>query len=83
MSAEANEKDAEAMNEQGERAAAPGVPLPGMRCCICGGDANGAGDYVLLTLTSAHSSASQMFGAHAEHLQSVLAPGFTVEIHLM
>ncbi|CAG6394283.1 flagellar hook-length control protein FliK [Streptomyces cocklensis] len=54
-----------------------------LRCCICGDDTTDADDYVQLTLTADGSDAQQALGAHAEHLNQALAPGFTVEVHLM
>ncbi|MFS8499957.1 MAG: hypothetical protein FWJ70_17360 [Micromonosporaceae bacterium] len=54
-----------------------------LRCCICGGDTTDAEDYVLLELTAFPGQASQWLGAHAEHLNRVLAAGFEVEIHKM
>jgi hypothetical protein len=54
-----------------------------LRCCICGGETTDAEDYVLLELTAAPGIASQWLGAHAEHLNSVLAEGFRVEVDEM
>jgi hypothetical protein len=54
-----------------------------LRCCICGDATDGAEDYVLLQATAASSEAVQWLGAHAGHLNAVLAPGFRVEVHLM
>ena len=54
-----------------------------LRCCICGDDTTDASDYVQITLTAEPSKAQQILGAHAEHLNRVLAPGFSVEVHLM
>ncbi|WP_229071067.1 hypothetical protein [Actinoplanes sp. DH11] len=54
-----------------------------LRCCICGEDTVGDEDYVLLRLTAAPGAATQWLGAHAAHLNAVLADGFEVEIHLM
>jgi hypothetical protein len=54
-----------------------------LRCCICGDDTAGADDYVVLQVTAAPSSAVQYLGAHATHLNGVLAPTFSVEVHLM
>lgn len=54
-----------------------------LRCCVCGEETAGADDYVLVQLSAARSTATQWLGAHASHLDSVLAPGFQVEVHLM
>lgn len=54
-----------------------------LRCCICGDETTDAEDYVLLTLTAEDTDAQQALGAHAEHLNQVLARGFSVEVHLM
>ncbi|WUH90795.1 hypothetical protein OG900_12265 [Streptomyces sp. NBC_00433] len=54
-----------------------------LRCCICGDDTADADDYVQLTLSADGSGARQALGAHAEHLNQVLAPGYSVEVHLM
>lgn len=54
-----------------------------LRCCVCGGSSDGAEDYVLVELTAKFSDARQWLGAHAEHLNSVLAEGFSVEVHDM
>jgi hypothetical protein len=54
-----------------------------LRCCVCGDDTDGAEDYVVLQVTAAQSSAVQFLGAHAAHLNGVLASGFSVEVHLM
>jgi hypothetical protein len=54
-----------------------------LRCCICGDATNGAEDYVLLQVTAAQSGAVQWLGAHAAHLNRAMAPGFSVEVHLM
>jgi hypothetical protein len=54
-----------------------------LRCCICGDPTEGADDYVLLQITAAPSDAVQWLGAHAGHLNGVLASGFRVEVHLM
>jgi hypothetical protein len=61
----------------------PAVDPDRLRCCICGDDTTDADDYVLLEVTSDASGARQFLGAHAEHLNTVLAKGFTVEVHLM
>ncbi|MBX6752010.1 MAG: hypothetical protein IRY85_20510 [Micromonosporaceae bacterium] len=52
-----------------------------LRCCICGGDTRGADDYILVELTAAPGQARQWFGAHAAHLNEVMAPGFKTDIH--
>jgi hypothetical protein len=54
-----------------------------LRCCVCGDATDGAEDYVVLQVTAAPSSSVQYLGAHAAHLNGVLAPGFSVEVHLM
>ena len=54
-----------------------------LRCCVCGGSTDGSEDYVLVELTAQFSGARQWLGAHAEHLNSVLAEGFSVEVHQM
>ncbi|MGW7054506.1 hypothetical protein [Streptomyces sp. NPDC054888] len=54
-----------------------------LRCCVCGGSTDGSEDYVLVELTAQFSGARQWLGAHAEHLNSVLGEGFSVEVHLM
>jgi len=54
-----------------------------LRCCVCGGSTDGAEDYVLVELTAKFSEARQWLGAHAEHLNSVLAQGFSVMVHDM
>ncbi|MEU8974767.1 hypothetical protein AB0D11_36850 [Streptomyces monashensis] len=54
-----------------------------LRCCVCGGSTDGSEDYVLVELTAQFSGARQWLGAHADHLNSVLAEGFSVEIHQM
>lgn len=38
---------------------------------------------MLVELTAKFSDARQWLGAHAEHLNSVLAEGFSVEVHDM
>lgn len=53
------------------------------RCCVCGDSTEGADDYVLLQVTAAPSDAVQWLVAHASHLNGVLAPQFSVEVHLM
>ena len=54
-----------------------------LRCCVCGDDTGAAEDYVVLQVTAEASAAVQYLGAHAAHLNAVLAPGFSVEVHLM
>ncbi|MFF3323646.1 hypothetical protein [Streptomyces sp. NPDC002889] len=54
-----------------------------LRCCVCGRDTFDATDYVAMELTVEHVDTRQFFGAHAECLNGVMAPGFTVEAHLM
>ncbi|WP_305788660.1 hypothetical protein [Symbioplanes lichenis] len=54
-----------------------------LRCCVCGDATDDADDYVLLQLTAGPSGAVQWLGAHAAHLNGVLARGFEVEVHLM
>lgn len=66
-----------------ERSAWTGAVTERLRCCICGGSTEGASDYVLIELTAPASRASQFFGAHAGHLNDVLAEGFEAEVHMM
>ncbi|SHN32008.1 hypothetical protein [Actinacidiphila paucisporea] len=54
-----------------------------LRCCVCGDDTTDADDYVQLTVSAEGSDARQALGAHAEHLNQVLARGFSVEVRLM
>jgi len=55
-----------------------------IRCCICGDDTAGADDYVVIGVIPEQSSGEiQSLGAHAAHLEGVMAPGFTVEVTLM
>lgn len=54
-----------------------------LRCCVCGRDTADALDYVVLEVTTDHVDTRQWLGAHAECLNGVLAPGFSVEVHLM
>jgi hypothetical protein len=54
-----------------------------LRCCVCGDATDAADDYGLLQITAAPNDAVQWLGAHAAHLNGVLAPGFQVEVHLM
>src|SRR5438552_17780022 len=59
------------------------VDEPLHRCCICGGNPVPP-DYLDIALrTRDETQEAQYLGAHPECLQSVLAPGFTVEIHQM
>src|SRR5947207_6245290 len=59
------------------------VDEPLHRCCICGGDPVPP-DYLDVALrTRDETQEAQYLGAHPECVQSVLAPGFTVEIHQM
>ncbi|GGM25674.1 hypothetical protein GCM10010129_82720 [Streptomyces fumigatiscleroticus] len=60
-----------------------GVVSERLRCCVCDGSTDDAEDYVLIELTAEFSGARQWLGAHAEHLNSVLAEGFSVEVHQM
>ena len=60
-----------------------GVVSERLRCCFCGGSTDGSEDYVLVELTAQFSDARQWLGAHAEHLNSVLAEGFSVEVNQM
>jgi hypothetical protein len=56
---------------------------PLLPCCICGLNPRPP-DYVDMALrTRDDSDGVQYLGAHPRCLQSVMAPGFTVEIHLM
>jgi hypothetical protein len=66
-----------------EDAAWTGPVTERLRCCVCGDDTDGADDYVVLQVTAAQSGAVQFLGAHAAHINGVLAPGFSVEVHLM
>ncbi|WP_126641051.1 hypothetical protein [Embleya hyalina] len=52
-------------------------------CCICGRSTSDSEDYVLLGISSPSGAAEQWLGAHAEHLNGVLARGFSVEVHMM
>lgn len=54
-----------------------------LRCCVCGGPTDGSEGYVLVELTAQSAGTRQWLGAHAEHLNSVLAEGFSVEVHKM
>lgn len=55
-----------------------------IRCCICGDDTAGSGDYVVIGVITEQSSGElQYLGAHAGHLEAVMARGFTVEVTLM
>ncbi|MGA5303729.1 hypothetical protein ACPCHT_27660 [Nucisporomicrobium flavum] len=60
-------------------------PVPQrIRCCICGDDTAGADDYVVIGVITEESSGEiQYLGAHAAHLEGVMARGFTVEVTLM
>ncbi len=49
-------------------------------CYICGQSTDDSEDYVLLGISSPISPAEQW---HAEHLNGVLARGFSVEVHTM
>lgn len=60
-----------------------GVVSQRLRCCVCGGPTDGSEDYVLVELTAQFAGTRQWLGAHAEHLNSVLAEGFSVEVHKM
>ncbi|MET7352940.1 hypothetical protein [Streptomyces mirabilis] len=51
--------------------------------CICGQSTADADDYVLLGISAPGVPTEQWLGAHAEHLNSVLARGFSVEVHKM
>ncbi|WP_189081321.1 hypothetical protein [Mangrovihabitans endophyticus] len=50
-----------------------------MRCCICGDDTEGADNYIVLALSAAPSDAIQYLGAHADHFNRALAPGFHLD----
>lgn len=52
-------------------------------CCICGQSTADSGDYVLLGISAPGVPTEQWLGAHAEHLNGVLARGFSVEVHKM
>ena len=66
-----------------ERSTWTGVVTERLRCCICGGSTDDAPDYVLVELTAPFAKTRQWLGAHAEHLNDVLAEGFEVEVHIM
>jgi hypothetical protein len=66
-----------------DEAAWTGAVSERLRCCICGDGTDGSDDYVLLQVTAGGSDAVQWLGAHAKHLNGVLAQGFRVEVHLM
>jgi hypothetical protein len=51
-----------------------------MMCCICGEETTCSADYVELQLTSDNVKGFQYLGAHGDHLSSVLADGFALEI---
>ena len=53
-----------------------------MRCCVCGESTADASDYVEIEITAGRT-ARQFLGAHAEHLNEVLRPGFKTEVHLI
>lgn len=57
--------------------------LQRLSCCICGQSTEDADDYVLLGISAPGIPTEQWLGAHAEHLNSVLARGFSVEVHTM
>lgn len=75
--------DDEAVATGGNGPERTGAVSQRLRCCVCGGSTDGAEDYVLVELTAKCSGARQWLGAHAEHLNSVLAEGFSVEVHDM
>ncbi|MFI5648817.1 hypothetical protein [Kitasatospora sp. NPDC051705] len=52
-------------------------------CCVCGQSTTGSDDYVLLGISAPGIPTEQWLGAHAEHLNAVLARGFSVELHRM
>ncbi|MEY9873289.1 hypothetical protein ABH931_002771 [Streptacidiphilus sp. MAP12-33] len=52
-------------------------------CCICGQSTADSDDYVLLGISAPGIPTEQWLGAHAEHLNGVLARGFSVEVHKM
>jgi hypothetical protein len=52
-------------------------------CCICGQSTAYADDYVLLGISTPGVRTEQWLAAHAEHLNSLLASGFSVEVHKM
>jgi hypothetical protein len=69
-------------NRSGVRVTGFGAKLsgPSMRCCICSLDTERP-DYLDLALrTRDGDQARQYLGAHPDCLQSVMAPGFTVEV---
>ncbi|WP_150136037.1 hypothetical protein [Streptomyces hyaluromycini] len=48
-------------------------------CCICGQSTADADDYVLLGISAPGIPTEQWLAAHAEHLNSTLARGFSVD----
>ncbi|WP_157876901.1 hypothetical protein [Streptomyces graminilatus] len=54
-----------------------------LACCVCGRSTDDADDHVLLGISAPGNPAEQWLGAHAEHLNGVLARGFSVEVHKM
>ena len=53
------------------------------RCCVCGHGTSDALDHVRLEITSEEVGARQWLSARAGCINGVLAPGFSIEIHLM
>lgn len=51
-----------------------------LRCFICGDETTGAVDYVEVAISVEEGDAQQFFGAHANHLESVMADGFSIEV---
>ncbi|GIG55882.1 hypothetical protein Lfu02_02540 [Longispora fulva] len=51
-----------------------------LRCCICGGGTEDSPRYIEIEVTVADGDDRQLFGAHADHFESVLAQGFRLEI---
>ena len=54
-----------------------------LSCCVCGQSTTDADDYLLLGISAPGIPTEQWLGAPAEHLNSVSARGFSVEVHRM
>jgi hypothetical protein len=52
-------------------------------CCFCGETTADSLDYIEIEVIPASGRASQLFGAHAAHLNEAMASGFATEVHLM
>jgi hypothetical protein len=46
-----------------------------MRCCICGEDTSGSRRYIEIEIAAEEDDSRQIFGAHADHLDGVMAQG--------